>query len=153
MSRVAGSSGSRWTGGMRSGLRLVAALLTLTLGCSSVRTVPIERVSAQGQGGTRVVMRDGYTYQFERVAVRGDSLYGSYVVTEERQGLAGEVIFEDVTRQTILPIKGIERLEVKHRDISKNLLLGAGGVLFTIWLRQTLTSEKKEVIDYGNHKP
>jgi hypothetical protein len=138
---------------MRTALRLVAALLALTLGCSSVRTVPIERVSAQGQGDTRVVMRDGYTYQFERVAVRGDSLYGSYPVTEEREGLKGEVIFEDVTRQTILPVRGIERLEVKHWDISRNLLLGAGGVLFTIWLRQVLTSEEKEVIDYGNHKP
>lgn len=153
MSRVAGSSGRRWARGMRTGLRLVAALLAFTFGCSSVRTVPIERVSAQGQGDTRVVMRDGYDYRFERVSVRGDSLYGSYQVTEEREGLEGEVIFEDVTRQTILPVGGIERLEVKHWDISKNLLLGAGGVLFTIWLRQALTSEEQEVIDYGNHKP
>ena len=153
MSRTAGRSGISRMGGVRAGLRLVAALLTFTLGCSSVRTVPIERVSTQGQGRTRVVMHDGYVYQFERVAVRDDSLYGSYQVTEEREGLGGEVIFEDVMRQTILPVGGISRLEVKHWDISKNLLLGAGGVLFTIWLRQALTSEEKEVIDYGNHKP
>lgn len=153
MSRIT----ERWSraraAGMRGAPPLVAALLVLALGCSSVRTVPLERVSGAGQGDTRVVMRDGYVYQFDHVAVRGDSLYGSYRVTEERESLEGEVTFEDVTHQTILPVAGITRLEKKHWDISKNVLLGAGGVLFTIWLKQTLTNEEKEVVDYGNHKP
>jgi hypothetical protein len=138
---------------MRAGPRLVAALLAFTLGCSSMRTVPIEGVPAAGRGRTRVVMRDGSVYQFERVAVRSDSLYGSYPVTEEREGPGGEVIFEDLTRQTILPVAGISRLEVKHWDMSKNLLLGAGGVLCAIWLQQALTSEEQEEVDYGNNKP
>jgi len=131
----------------------LATLLALAAGCSSVRTIPIEDVSREGRGGTRVVMRDGYVYRFDRVAVRGDSLYGSYRVTEERQGRDGAIIFEDVMRQTIVPVAGVARLEAKHWDLSKSLLLGAGGVLFTIYLTDVLGEDEKEVVEHGNQKP
>jgi len=139
--------------GPRVRLRIAAASLVLTLGCTTVRTVPIERVPPKGQGATRVVMHDGYTYRFSNIAVRGDSLYGTYAVTEERIGSEGEPIFEDFVRQTALPVAGISRLEVRRTDASKSILLGAGGVLFAIWLRQVFTSEEQETDDHGNTKP
>ena len=154
MSGTGGTGGGeRARAGHRVGLRSAAALLVLTLGCSTVRTVPIERVPPQGRGATRVMMHDGYTYRFSNIAVRGDSLFGTYAVTEERIGPEGEPIFEDFVRQTALPVAGIARLEVRRLDPSKSILLGAGGVLFTIWLKQVFTNQEQETDDHGNSKP
>jgi hypothetical protein len=142
------------TGGhRRAGLRVAALALLIATGCSSMRTVPLDRIPPQGRGKTRVVMRDGYTYQFARVTARGDSLTGTYFVTEERFGEDGNVTYEDVARQTVLPAARIERLESRHWDASKSFLLGAGGALFAIWLRGVLTQTRTETVEHGNPKP
>ena len=153
MNRCAHSSRRRRVGPGRSGLRVGAALLLLTTGCSSVHNLPVDRVTERGMGRTRVVMHDGYTYDFARVAVRSDSLYGTYWISEERIGSEGEVIYEDLARQTVLPTSSVARLEIKRWDPSKSVLLGAGGVLFAIWLKGVVTTEEEEKPEYGNNKP
>jgi hypothetical protein len=143
----------RDTGGRSGWLRAGALALLLATGCSSMRTVPFDGIPPQGRGKTRVVMRDGYAYQFARVSARGDSLAGTYFVTEERFGADGNVTYEDVARRTVLPAAQIARIESRHWDASKSFLLGAGGTLFAIWLRGVLTRTKTETVEHGNPKP
>jgi hypothetical protein len=137
----------------RIGLRVAAVAALLATGCSSMRVVPLDRVPPGGRGKTRVVMRDGYTYQFARLTVKGDSVAGTYFVTEERETADGNITYEETARRTMLPAAGIARIEARHWDASKSILLGAGGVLFGIWLRGVLTREKTEAVEHGNPKP
>jgi hypothetical protein len=128
---------------LRPWIRACAALLALTTGCTSVHTLALDRVPAEGRGRARVVMRDGYRYEFERIAVRGDSLHGTYRLAQERVGPDGELYYEEVTRETVLACAAIDSVQVKRVDVSKSALLGAGGVLLAIWVR-SLVAEGDE---------
>lgn len=140
--------------GPRAWRRIAAAGLALALlGCSSLRQVPPRSVSAEGLGGARLVLKDGYTYGFDRVYARGDSLVGVYSVVEERIGADGSVAYVDVARETVLPASSVDRVEVRRLDVSKSVLLGAGAVISGIWLAGILGSGDDEGEDGGKSNP
>lgn len=120
---------------------IATALLWLVFaGCSSQRALPLDHFPAGGTGKARVSTQDGYTYNFEHVHVRGDSLIGSYTVVEERDQGNGEIAYVDVERYTTLPLDHVSKVEVKHFDYGNTILLGAGAVLLTIWARSVIDS-------------
>ncbi len=107
--------------------------LLLAVGCSSTRQVPFDdlRVSAAERADVHTV--DDFVYTFESVAVRGDSLVGTYYVVEERITEGGAIAYVDAPRETVLPLSKISRVEIKELDYANTALLGAGATLFAIW--------------------
>jgi hypothetical protein len=123
-----------------SGTSLVSRRVLLALaagalwaGCSTVRQIPFESIPAEGTGQAAVVTTDGYTFNFDRVEVRGDSLVGTYAVVEERVSAGGAVAYVDVPRHSVMARERVAHLEIKQLDYGNTALLGAGAVLFTVW--------------------
>ncbi len=117
-------------------------------GCTSMRQLPPDAITQSGTGRARVIMRDGYTYGFERVVARGDSLIGIYHVSEERVVENGEIAYVDLERRTALPRARVARVEIRRLDVSKTLLLGAGGVISGFWLVSLFETDTKTT-DHG----
>lgn len=142
-----GARGFRWVWATRPWV--IPPLLMALCGCTSMREFHLQNLPAGGTGRARVVMRDGYAYGFDRVFARGDTLVGIYHVVEERVLEGGDVAYVDLERETTLPGTTVARVEVRHLDWSKSLMLGACGVLFTIWLVGVLDTGDKDAEDHG----
>lgn len=127
--------------------------LLLAVGCSATHRIPIEALPGGGTGKARVLTRDGYSYDFERVVVRGDSLIGTYVVVEERIYGRDEIAFVDVERHTVLPLGEVDYIETRHVDIGNSLLLGAGATLFVIWVQSMSAQEETDLGGSSGGKP
>jgi hypothetical protein len=132
-----------------------AALVCGPAGCTSIRQLPPGAISESGTGRARVVMRDGYTYGFERVLASGDSLIGIYRVSEERVIENSEIAYVDLERRTVLPRGRVERVEIRRLDVSKTLLMGAGAVISGFWLVSLFETDTKSADDggKGGHTP
>ncbi|MBD3235634.1 MAG: hypothetical protein GF330_02895 [Candidatus Eisenbacteria bacterium] len=126
----------------------IFALLAL-VGCSATHRISLDTLSSDGVGQARVITRDGYSYDFERVAVRGDSLIGTYVVVEERIYGRDEIAYVDVERQTVLPLSVVEQVETRRIDIGNTLMLGAGATLFAIWAHSVVEPDEPEIDEIG----
>jgi len=113
---------------------LLAAVGTGLTGCSTTRQIPLDSISSEGTGRATVITNDQYTYNFEQVHVSGDSLIGTYFVTEEQVTADGDVAYVDVPRNTVLPRGRVSQVSVKRLDYGNTALLGAGAVLFGIWV-------------------
>ncbi len=118
---------SRW------GVALFGLALLAAAGCSTTREVPVDTLVAAPTGRATVVTDENFTYNFERVEARGDSLIGTYYITEERISSSGAVAYVDVARHTVLPLSRIQSVQIKQLDYGNTLLLGAGATLFAIW--------------------
>lgn len=140
--RTAMSNGHGRIAGIGAG-----ALAGLLIGCTSIRQLPPDAIPDSGTGHARVVMRDGYTYGFERVLAQGDSLIGIYHVTEERVVENQEIAFVDLERRTVLQRGQVARVEIRRLDASKTLLLGAGAVISGVWLVSLFETDEKPVDD------
>jgi len=114
-----------------SALLALGAVLT---GCSSVQQLSVAELPPEGVGAARVVLRDGYSYGFDRVTARHDSLIGFYRIVEERVRGDAEIAYIDVERSTVLDAEQVAHVEISRFDWSKSLLVGAGAVLTSIWL-------------------
>ena len=102
----------------------------------------------------RVTTVDGYTYDFARLAVRSDSLIGTYVVVEEQVLGRDEIAYVDVERHTVLPLSQVAHVDVKRFDYGNTVLMGAGAVLFVIWAESVIGSdEPDDEGSGGNVKP
>jgi hypothetical protein len=123
------------------------ALAGLLIGCTSIRQLPPDAIPESGTGHARVVMRDGYTYGFERVLAHGDSVIGIYHVTEEHVVENQEIAFVEMERRTVLQRGQVAHVEIRHLDASKTVLLGAGAVISGVWLVSLFESETKPVDD------
>ncbi len=130
-----------------------AVAVSALVGCTSIRSVPFERVPPEGLGKTRVVLSDGYTYDFGHVFTRGDTLIGVYTVVEEHIDAQGQVIYVDTEHRTLVPLTTVKRLETKRVDLSKSMLLGAGAVIGAIYIHGIMASDEDEEEDSGSGKP
>ena len=130
---------------------LLAAVGVGLTGCSTTRQIPLDSISSEGTGRATVVTNDQYTYNFEQVHVSGDSLIGTYYVTEERVTEDGDVAYVDVPHNTVLPRGRVTQVSVKRLDYGNTALLGAGAVLFGIWVG-SLDEEEKADPTSGNIK-
>jgi len=140
----------------RALVRAVAAGLALTLlleGCTTMTALPVESLPPQGLKDARVILKDDYTYRFSRVRVEGDQLLGTYSVVEEKTAPDGTVTYEDMQRETRIPVAQVKEVRVGKRDIGKTLLIGAGGVIFGVWLAGALDKGEETPADSGGHKP
>ncbi len=122
-------------------LSLLLVSFLLSPGCSGVREIPVDDVDSGGVGKADVVTRDGYVYNFEAIHVRGDSLYGSYSLVEERLYKDGGIAYEDVMYETALQLSNVSHIEVKKFDLGNTLLVGAGAALISVWLSDTAADE------------
>jgi len=126
------SAVGRWARGFLGGLLF---LLVLAGGCTSRHAIAPTAIPREGFTGVRVVMLDGYTYHFARVRPDGDELVGTYLIVEERIEAGGGVAYVDVAQETRLPLSEVVEVQIKRRDWSKSFLVGAGAVIFGVWLR------------------
>ena len=137
-----------WLAVLAAGALLAAAGSGLA-GCSTTRQIPLDEIASEGTGRATVVTNDQYTYNFEQVHVSGDSLIGTYYVTEEQVTEDGNVAYVDVPRNTVLPRGRVAQVSVKRLDYGNTALLGAGAVLFGIWVGSL--DDEKEVDQNTGH--
>jgi hypothetical protein len=100
---------------------VAAGLSLLAMGCTALREVPPSQYAAEPERRhVRVVTREGLIYEFDYVAVNGDSLVGY-----RRRDAAGPAE-EYIT--VPLPLEDIQTLASRRIDWYRTGLIG-GGVL------------------------
>jgi len=137
-------------------VRAVAGALALALlanGCSTMTSLPVAAVPAEGLKNARVVLKDGYTYRFARLRLVDQELLGTYFVVEERTAADGTLTFVDAERETRVPVEQVSEIRVGKRDYGKTILLAAGGVIFGVWLAGTLDTDDDSETDSGGKPP
>ncbi len=111
---------------------LVTGSLVLC-GCAAVRQFPPDEVPGGSTGKAKVHTKNGYTYEFQRTQIEGDSLICSYSVVEEQLSEEDEIAYVDIERTTVLSVSDVDRIEIKKFDYFNSALIGAGAVLFAIY--------------------
>lgn len=113
---------------MKPSRPLAAAILLLHLvatGCSSMREIPVSEVTSDsGTRGMRVMTVDGLVYDFDEVAVLGDSLVGQRLRTDV-EGPASVVVTHRIA------LADVQRAEGRRLDWARTGMT-AGGVLAAV---------------------
>jgi len=105
---------------------LIAVLLTLA-GCSTVQELPrSDLIPSRSFEKVRVATLAGLEFQFERIEVVPDTLYGYHKVTVERSNARDEYWYEDVLRRQRIPLSRVVRVELVRKDPWRTAFYGAG---------------------------
>ncbi len=122
----------------RRGIRGIAlSALILATGCTSLREVPrSEYAAAAERKHVRVVTREGLVYEFDYVAVSGDTLIGY-----RRQD--NETAFEEFATMRV-SLDEVTKLSARRLDWYRTGLIG-GGVLAALVARGLASDATEEL--------
>ena len=128
----------------RTPQRWAALACLLACGCSVARQIPRGEYAVRPQReNVKVETRSGARYQFDRVRVRADSLYG-----EERLEIEGAF---DEYRTTALALDEVVALSVRQVDWYRVGLVA--GVAAAVVLAAVLSQQKNASTDSGGGGP
>jgi hypothetical protein len=111
-------------------VRLLGCLLVAGLlwgGCSRQVRVPEEKLTpGTTLGRSRVYLSGGIFYEFRRVRLSPDSLFGEYKVVVEHTVQGEGSYFADEMHTFRCPLARIDSVTVIQKDLGKTVLYGAG---------------------------
>ncbi len=119
--------------------RIVSGALVVSMlgsmGCAQRHVVPgVNLMRGDVVENVHIKTTDGYTYDFDRGYVRGETFFGTLVEDVEELTDSGDVYLREQAREIPIPISSIVKVEQTTRSISSNTVyvvgaIGAGAIL------------------------